>query len=55
LARSTAQPRALTPRTGRSEYTRSHPQYYVTVAPGVDLALIAAVCICFDEIKHDDD
>jgi hypothetical protein len=23
--------------------------YYVTVAPGVDLALIAALCVCLDE------
>ncbi|WRT66012.1 uncharacterized protein IL334_002963 [Kwoniella shivajii] len=27
--------------------------YYVTVAPGVDLALIAAICICFDEAKNE--
>jgi hypothetical protein len=25
----------------------------VTVAPGVDLALVAAICICFDEAKND--
>ncbi|WVF71015.1 hypothetical protein IAT40_005811 [Kwoniella sp. CBS 6097] len=28
--------------------------YFVTVAPGVDLALIAALCICFDEAKNED-
>lgn len=28
-------------------------QYFVTVAPGVDLALVAAICICFDEAKND--
>ncbi|WVR05557.1 hypothetical protein IAU60_002576 [Kwoniella sp. DSM 27419] len=28
-------------------------KYAVTVAPGVDLALIAAVCICFDEAKNE--
>lgn len=28
-------------------------QYFVMVAPGVDLALIAAVCICFDESKNE--
>ena len=27
--------------------------YYVTVAAGVDLALIAAICICFDEAKNE--
>ncbi|ORX35443.1 tubby C-terminal-like domain-containing protein [Kockovaella imperatae] len=27
--------------------------YTVTVAQGVDLALIAAICICFDEAKHE--
>ncbi|EIW71327.1 hypothetical protein TREMEDRAFT_28128 [Tremella mesenterica DSM 1558] len=27
--------------------------YYVSVAPGVDLTLIAAMCICFDETKND--
>lgn len=27
--------------------------YFVDVAPGVDLALIAAVCICLDEIEND--
>lgn len=26
---------------------------FVTVAPGVDLALIAAVCICFDEAANE--
>lgn len=28
-------------------------QYFVTVSPGVDLALIAAICIAFDEAKND--
>lgn len=28
-------------------------KYAVTVAPGVDLALIAAICICFDEAKNE--
>lgn len=27
--------------------------YYVTVAPGVDLSLIAGVAVCFDEMEHD--
>lgn len=27
--------------------------YFVTVAPGVDLALIAAVCICLDEKENE--
>jgi uncharacterized protein YxjI len=27
--------------------------YFVTVAPGVDLALIAAVCICLDESENE--
>lgn len=28
--------------------------YSVAVAPGVDAALIAALCICFDEKKDDE-
>jgi len=32
-----------------------HQTYFVTVAPGVDLSLIAAICICFDEVKHEGD
>ena len=28
-------------------------QYFVTVAPGVDLSLMAAICICFDEAKNE--
>lgn len=28
--------------------------YFVDVAPGVDLALIAAICICLDEWKNDE-
>jgi hypothetical protein len=28
-------------------------QYFMTVAPGVDLALMAAICICFDEAKNE--
>ena len=27
--------------------------YYVTVAPGVDLALMAAICVCLDEREND--
>ncbi|KAL3460005.1 tubby C-terminal-like domain-containing protein [Aspergillus heterothallicus] len=27
--------------------------YHVTIAPGVDMALIAGLCICFDEKNHD--
>ncbi|RSH77415.1 uncharacterized protein EHS24_003381 [Apiotrichum porosum] len=27
--------------------------YYVVVAPGVDLSLITAICICFDEVEND--
>jgi len=26
--------------------------YYVTVAPNVDLALIAAICVCLDEVEE---
>jgi uncharacterized protein YxjI len=29
--------------------------YAVIVAPGVDSALIAALCICFDEKNHEED
>ncbi|OUM62293.1 hypothetical protein PIROE2DRAFT_44435 [Piromyces sp. E2] len=28
--------------------------YYIEIAPGVDIALMAALAICFDEIKNDD-
>jgi len=28
-------------------------QYFVTVAPNVDLTLIAAVCVCLDEADND--
>lgn len=28
-------------------------QYCLTVAPNVDISLMAAICICFDEIKND--
>lgn len=28
-------------------------QYFVTCAPGVDLSLMAAICICFDEAKNE--
>jgi uncharacterized protein YxjI len=27
--------------------------YYVTVAPGVDLSLIAALCVCLDEKEQE--
>jgi hypothetical protein len=30
------------------------PQYYVTVAPGVDIALMATLCILFDEAKNEE-
>ena len=30
-------------------------QYFVTCAPGVDLSLMAAMCICFDETKNEHD
>ncbi|WVQ77086.1 hypothetical protein IAR50_006769 [Cryptococcus sp. DSM 104548] len=30
-----------------------HQTYYVAVAPGVDLALMAAMCICLDEMKNE--
>ena len=33
------------------ELTRA--QYFVTVAPGVDLALIAALCVSFDECMNE--
>ena len=29
-------------------------EYCVTIPPGVDFALIAGICICFDEAKNDD-
>jgi uncharacterized protein YxjI len=28
--------------------------YYIEIAPGVDIALMSALAICFDEIKNDD-
>lgn len=30
-------------------------QYCLTVAPNVDISLMAAICVCFDEIKNDAD
>ena len=27
--------------------------YFVTVAPGVDLSLMAAICVCFDEKENE--
>jgi len=27
--------------------------YFVTVAPGVDLTLIAAICVCLDERENE--
>lgn len=33
--------------------TRADAQYFVTCAPGVDLSLMAAMCICFDEAKNE--
>jgi uncharacterized protein YxjI len=27
--------------------------YYVTVAPGVDLAMMAAICVCLDEKENE--
>ncbi|BEI86716.1 hypothetical protein CcaverHIS002_0700620 [Cutaneotrichosporon cavernicola] len=35
------------------EWIADKQTYYVTVAPGVDLALIAALCIAFDEVKNE--
>jgi len=32
----------------------ANDQYNVTIAPGVDASLIAAVCICFDEVENED-
>ncbi|ODO07650.1 hypothetical protein L198_01231 [Cryptococcus wingfieldii CBS 7118] len=37
------------------EYFGDKQTYMVNVAPGVDLALIAAVCICFDEAKNENE
>ncbi|TXT09619.1 uncharacterized protein COLE_03553 [Cutaneotrichosporon oleaginosum] len=37
------------------EWIADKQTYYVTVAPGVDLALIAAICIAFDEVKNEKD
>ncbi|KIR67423.1 hypothetical protein I314_01839 [Cryptococcus bacillisporus CA1873] len=36
------------------EFWGDKQTYFVTVAPGVDLSLIAAVCICFDEAKNEE-
>lgn len=27
--------------------------YYVTIAPGVDLAMVAAICVCLDERENE--
>ncbi|WVQ85740.1 hypothetical protein IAT38_007907 [Cryptococcus sp. DSM 104549] len=37
------------------EFFGDKQTYFVTVAPGVDLALVAAICICFDEAKNESD
>ncbi|OXB38688.1 hypothetical protein J007_01498 [Cryptococcus neoformans] len=36
------------------EFWGDKQTYFVTVAAGVDLALMAAVCICFDEAKNEE-
>ena len=28
-------------------------QYFVTVAPNVDLSMIAAICVCLDEKENE--
>lgn len=35
------------------EFFGDSQSYTVTVAPGVDLVLIAAICICLDEKKNE--
>ncbi|ORX90942.1 hypothetical protein K493DRAFT_229289 [Basidiobolus meristosporus CBS 931.73] len=39
--------------TGRNLFLNKQ-DYYVTIAPGVDIAMIVAICICLDENAKDD-
>ncbi|PYH68085.1 uncharacterized protein BO88DRAFT_343410 [Aspergillus vadensis CBS 113365] len=48
----------LVARISRKRFTARHilfgqDTYNVTVAPGVDMALVAGLCICFDEKNND--
>jgi uncharacterized protein YxjI len=36
-----------------SELIGGQQTYVVTISPGIDMALIAAMCICLDEMKND--
>jgi uncharacterized protein YxjI len=35
------------------ELVGGQQSYYVTVAPGADLALVAALCVCLDEAENE--
>lgn len=35
------------------EAIMGHQTYHVTVAPGVDIALVAAMCVCLDEKQNE--
>ena len=35
------------------ELLLGHQTYHLTVAPGVDMALLAAMCICLDEKRNE--
>ncbi|GMK58095.1 hypothetical protein CspeluHIS016_0501270 [Cutaneotrichosporon spelunceum] len=39
---------------GATEIIADKQTYFVSIAPGVDISLIVAVCICFDEAENDD-
>ncbi len=40
------------PETGRSLFGGVH-DYYLTVAPNVDVSMLVAMCICLDELRKD--
>jgi uncharacterized protein YxjI len=35
------------------EAVMDHQTYYLTVAPGVDVALMVALCVCLDEMQNE--
>ncbi|EJT46468.1 hypothetical protein A1Q2_01181 [Trichosporon asahii var. asahii CBS 8904] len=38
-----------------TDFAADKQTYCLTVAPNVDISLMAAICVCFDEIKNDAD
>ncbi len=40
------------PYTGREMFS-GQQEYYLTVAPNVDVSMMVAFCVCMDEMKND--